>query len=96
MKLIVERRPRGAWECYAERSPEVSFGGPSASVALERAANGFGLTVVDLDAAGPWDGNPERLVFRRKETCPDCGGGGRYVGLATVENRGRCGGDGKT
>ena len=74
---------------------ERGFGGPSASIALERAVSGFGFSTDDLDAAGPWDGDPDRLVFRRKETCPDCGGSGRYVGLAAVETCGRCGGRGR-
>lgn len=36
-----------------------------------------------------------RDFAERSETCPDCGGSGKYVGLLTVDTCRTCGGDGR-
>lgn len=92
--IIVQHDDSGHWSAWAPDTPEVAFGGPTATAAAARL----------LDAAGEDAGNwftdhahkqaDHVEFFRFGATCPDCNGTGRYVGLMTSEDCRTCRGTG--
>ena len=79
-----------------DRHPEVSFGGETALVAakrLVRSAEGLDESTLRL-AYRAEDGRIAAftvLAAGRGGVCPECGGTGRYVGLAVVDECRTCG-----
>jgi len=97
-RLIATRSVHGHWECHAEGHPHAAATGERPSEALARFCRLFGLPEVRYTLA---ESDPGRVVYVLRDEnpfddpCPDCGGSGRYVGLNTVEDCGRCGGKGR-
>ena len=84
---------------YNLLSIAMRYGGPTAMEALGRLIqqlerpNGYEPAEFDL-----LEETDSRFVYEMRsasETCPDCGGTGKYVGLNIVEECPKCGGSGR-
>jgi hypothetical protein len=98
-RIIVHfNRDSGDWNAWLAGHPQHAFGGDSSATALARFLDKCGwsdLQVVADEYASSLDGAHFEFIVRHagpKQTCPDCGGSGKYVGLHAVETCRRCGG----
>lgn len=89
----------GHWNACFDPHAEIAFGGNTALVAAKRLVQ----SAEDLDESTlrivyrSEDGRMAGLTVRRSGgSCPECGGTGRYVGLAVVEECRACGGTGRS
>ena len=93
MRIIAER-DSGHWSAWRQDEPATALGGSDPAMAVKRLCNALELNtkliVVDRAAC-----RTDHLEFVVGDSCPDCGGSGRYVGLNTVEVCGTCGGSGR-
>lgn len=90
----------GHWSASFDEHPEFAFGADSAVLAAKRLVR----SAEDLDESTlrtvyrSEDGRLAALTVRRSGGggCPECGGTGRYIGLAVVEECRACGGSGRS
>jgi hypothetical protein len=88
MRIICEQL-HGQWSAWIEGRSETAFGDRTYRGAVRRlAAEISGIDLTRIRRAD--ESHPGRIVFVCSEPCPECGGSGKYVGLLTVENCGRC------
>ena len=93
MRIIVER-DAGLWSAWRKDDPATALSGSDPAMAVKRLCNILDLNVMSIavDHAGC---RTDHLEFIVGETCTDCGGSGKYVGLNMVEDCRTCGGVGR-
>lgn len=94
-----KRDDDGHWTCWFADSPQTSFGGRTAISSLVRmfATLSPPCTMGDI---WPLSGlqqlhTRQFTVFIGTETCPECGGSGKYIGLRAVQPCEGCHGHGQ-
>ena len=95
LRIIAERDPHGNWSAWFDGRPQWAYGGDEAATAVSRLAYSReidpGTLSADYDACQ--DGHMEFTLGG--QTCPDCGGTGKYIGFLEVGNCETCDGSGK-
>lgn len=93
VRIIVERAHDG-WSAWVEGRVETGFNGRTPAHAVNRLVDALGLDVQKIAPAT--EPSPSgRMVFVYGESCGDCGGSGRYVGLLQSDACETCGGTGR-
>jgi hypothetical protein len=90
MRIIAER-DAGHWSARRKYDPATVLGGSDPAISVKRLCNLLGLDTESI-AANHAGCRTDHLEFVVGDSCPDCGGSDKYVGLNAVEDCRTCGG----
>jgi hypothetical protein len=99
VRVLAFRAPDGCWRAWLDSEPDVCVSDRTARAAamqLVRADPGLDPASLEVVERSGGSGFVVFAVSRSESApCPDCGGSGRYVGLAVVEACRACRGTGQ-